>query len=58
MIREGQALVIDYKFGLRQETAYETQLKSYAGLLRDMGYGKVEAYLWYVMLEKVVSCEL
>jgi ATP-dependent helicase/nuclease subunit A len=56
MIREGEALVIDYKFGLREVTVYEEQLKTYAGLLRDMGYRKVEAYLWYVMLEKVVRC--
>jgi ATP-dependent helicase/nuclease subunit A len=57
MMRDGLTLVIDYKFGEKPDTAYHHQVKEYVELLRQMGYPRVEGYLWYVMLGKVVRVE-
>lgn len=57
MMREELALIIDYKFGERMDHAHHRQVGEYIGLLRQMGYPKVEGYLWYVMLDKVVRID-
>ncbi len=51
-------LVIDYKFGMKIDKAYESQVKEYAMLLQDMGYQGIEAYIWYVSLKKVITCSI
>ncbi|MDR1055952.1 MAG: UvrD-helicase domain-containing protein [Prevotellaceae bacterium] len=53
MTRNGETLVIDYKFGLIKEKRYSKQLTNYVNLLNQMGYTNVKAYIWYVDLEKV-----
>jgi len=58
MIRDGQTLVLDYKFGNRMETGHERQVIEYARILRDMGYEHLTAYLWYVKLGEVVRFEV
>jgi ATP-dependent exoDNAse (exonuclease V) beta subunit len=56
VMRKGnQVIVIDYKFGSRLEPKNEIQIKEYAGILQQMGYSAVEAYLWYVKLGRVVQ---
>lgn len=50
-----QTLLIDYKFGLKTDGRHEEQIREYAELLRNMGSGNVDAYLWYVKLGKVVQ---
>jgi len=55
MTRGNQTLIIDYKFGSKMNPAYEIQIAEYAGLLREMGYLNIEAYLWYVKLGRVVA---
>lgn len=47
--------VIDYKFGVSEESKYLKQVKFYCTTLRKMGYGKVEGYVWYVKLNKIVT---
>ncbi len=47
MVKEGQTLVIDYKFGA-ELPQHKRQINNYAKLLAEMGYKNVEAYLWYV----------
>jgi ATP-dependent exoDNAse (exonuclease V) beta subunit len=47
-----QAIVIDYKTGIEQNKHHK-QLKVYAGLLREMGYLDVEAYVLYTAAQKV-----
>lgn len=47
MMRDGRAVVVDYKFG-QKRVEYGKQVAEYAGLLRKMGYGEVEGYIWYV----------
>ena len=48
MIRDTEAVVVDYKFGELNATRYRQQLDRYAKLLREMGYTEVSGYLWYV----------
>lgn len=50
---ESQIELIDYKFGMKKETAHQEQVKHYASLLRKMGYPKVTSYLWYVLLGEI-----
>jgi ATP-dependent helicase/nuclease subunit A len=56
MMKNDRNVVIDYKFGVIMDPGYEKQIREYAQLIQDMGYNSVEAYLWYVKLGKVVSC--
>jgi ATP-dependent helicase/nuclease subunit A len=53
MTRGEQTVVVDYKFGSKMEVAHEKQVREYARLLQEMGYYNVEAYLWYVRMERV-----
>lgn len=48
-------VVVDYKFGAESES-YVKQIHRYSSLIRQMGYEKVDGYLWYVDSEKLVKC--
>ena len=50
MIRGGEAVVIDYKFGLNKPDSYKRQIRFYTQLLKQMGYDKVSGYLWYITM--------
>jgi len=56
IIKEGRAIVVDYKTGRPMEK-YKTQLQQYAKYLEDLGYKDVRKYLLYlepeVRLEEV-----
>lgn len=47
MIKDNEAIVVDYKFG-RKDKKYDKQVTRYMELLRQMGYANVKGYLWYV----------
>ena len=51
----GEVEVIDYKLGDKEEERYLRQVKTYCGLLEQMGYKQPKGYLWYVSLDKVVK---
>lgn len=51
-----QTIVIDFKFGKPQEE-HQAQVREYMELLREMGYGSVKGYLWYVYANRVLSVE-
>jgi ATP-dependent exoDNAse (exonuclease V) beta subunit len=54
VIVEGdRAIVIDFKFGEIELSSYHKQLAQYREELKRMGYQKVEAYLWYVVLGRI-----
>lgn len=53
VIRDGEVVIIDYKFG-EHDRRYERQLKKYADIWRRMGYDEVSAYLWYVHSGEIV----
>jgi ATP-dependent exoDNAse (exonuclease V) beta subunit len=47
-------IVVDFKFG-GEMPSYAKQVLQYMALLNDMGYQKVEGYIWYVDIGKLVS---
>ena len=47
MIRDNEAVVVDYKFGNKSDD-YNKQVRRYMALLSQMGYKNVKGYLWYV----------
>lgn len=53
--REGKIYVVDYKFGQSEENKYLKQVRYYCKALRDMGHPRVEGYIWYVKLGKIVQ---
>lgn len=57
MILEDKVVVVDYKFGEIQDKRYHNQVKNYMKLIRQMGYEKVEGYLWYVELGTIESVD-
>lgn len=59
MMGQSECIVVDYKFGMHRRKAYEEQVRQYAGLLKDMGYRNITAYLWYIELDEVqqVDCD-
>lgn len=52
MIRDKHAIVLDYKFGAKQEK-YAKQVRGYMDAMRQLGYSDVEGYLWYAKSEKL-----
>lgn len=50
-----RAVIIDYKFGSLRPASHSRQIENYARLLGQMGYKKVEAYLWYISAEEIVQ---
>lgn len=57
MISGERAVVVDYKFGMEQQSSYIRQITRYFNLLRDMGYKQVEGHIWYIALGEVVTIE-
>ena len=52
----GIVQIIDYKFG-RPSPEYESQVRNYARIYREMGYSDVRASLWYVRQGRIVDVE-
>ena len=55
LIKEKSAIVIDFKFGEKELNEYNRQVKEYGELIRQMGFEKVETYLWYIAKNKVLQ---
>ena len=47
MVRDDEAVLLDFKFGKQNHTKYSEQVEQYMSLLRQMGYSRVTGYLWY-----------
>ncbi|MGM9832462.1 MAG: UvrD-helicase domain-containing protein [Candidatus Limisoma sp.] len=45
--RDGRTIVIDYKFGA-YDSKYQYQVRNYMNLLEEIGYERLEGYIWYV----------
>lgn len=54
MMKDGQVVVVDFKFG-RPNEKYNKQVKGYVELLVRMGYeaAHINGYLWYVEEERI-----
>jgi hypothetical protein len=54
IFKNGKTTIIDFKFG--EENFHHTeQVELYRNLLLDMGYKDIEAFIWYVDKNKIVS---
>ena len=51
---DGRVTVIDFKFG-EEDEKYLGQLRRYMRLFREMGYGEVSGYIWYVPIDKIIQ---
>ncbi|MGM9736779.1 MAG: UvrD-helicase domain-containing protein [Candidatus Cryptobacteroides sp.] len=56
IVDDDRVMVVDYKFGAGSPK-YRDQVRNYARLYRQMGYGKVTASLWYVLQNRVEDVE-
>lgn len=55
--RDGKGIIIiDYKFG-EEMKKYKYQLNRYRGLFKEMGYDKVDAYIFYPREHKLIFVE-
>lgn len=54
IMKDDKAIIVDFKFGL-EKPGYLNQVRNYRKLMNDMGYKKVEAYIWYVEINKVIT---
>jgi ATP-dependent helicase/nuclease subunit A len=51
---EGKTTIIDFKFG-EESPHYADQINQYHQLLTDMGYTDIEAFIWYVDKNLIIS---
>ena len=51
---EGRVTVIDFKFG-EEDEKYSGQVRRYMRLFREMGYGEVSGYIWYIPIDKIIQ---
>ncbi|MBI5726735.1 MAG: PD-(D/E)XK nuclease family protein [Ignavibacteriales bacterium] len=54
IIKNDTALIIDFKSGIRLQE-HEKQLKQYGNVLLEMGYKKIEMYLYYLTEKKIIT---
>ena len=57
MIYENEVVILDYKFGEKENRNYHSQVRSYVHLVQEMGYSCVSGYLWYVTLGRIECVE-
>ena len=58
MIKDGRAVVVDYKFGDKTNKQYHKKMKEYIKLLDEMNcYSVIEGYIWYINLGIVERVE-
>jgi ATP-dependent helicase/nuclease subunit A len=55
MIKDGCAVIVDYKTGIEKEDEHRKQLEKYASALSKAGYSSVEKYILYTADKKVVK---
>ncbi|WP_308600618.1 UvrD-helicase domain-containing protein [uncultured Dysgonomonas sp.] len=55
MIKGKEVIVIDYKFGEKEDKKYIRQVKYYADQIRKMGYTDIKGYICYIRLGKIVE---
>jgi hypothetical protein len=55
VIRNGKAIIIDFKFG-KPKREHSEQLNQYKELLAEMGFSDIVANIWYVDENVVEVC--
>ncbi len=54
IFKNGKTTIIDFKFG-EENSHYVEQVNEYRNLLSNMGYLNIEAFIWYVDKNKIVT---
>jgi ATP-dependent exoDNAse (exonuclease V) beta subunit len=54
ILKNGKAMIIDFKFG-DESARYIDQVNQYRQLMSEMGYSNIEAFIWYVDKNIIVS---
>jgi hypothetical protein len=54
IFKNGKTTIIDFKFG-KENSHHIEQVDRYRKLLLDMGYKNIEAFIWYVDIDKIIS---
>ena len=55
MTGKNETIIVDYKFGQKEEPFHYNQVLSYKKLINKLLGGKIRAYLFYYSLEKIVE---
>jgi len=58
MIKNGEVIVIDYKFGEKEDKKYHRQIKNYMTQIKKMGYETIRGYICYIALNKTIEVNL
>ena len=53
-----EVVIVDYKFGQQKRSSYHNQVRAYVEFIREMGYKKIRAYLWYFELNEIEELKL
>jgi ATP-dependent helicase/nuclease subunit A len=54
VLKDDRAIIVDFKFG-SEKAVYLTQVGNYRNLMHEMGFKKVDAFLWYVDNNKIIT---
>lgn len=55
LIKDDSVIIIDYKFGMSERSEYLEQIREYSMYLKEMGYKKIESFIWYINKGKIVK---
>lgn len=55
IVKDDEAIVIDYKFGKKKEKSHMTQVGAYKRLLEKMNFKKVSAFILYGKLDEIIE---
>jgi hypothetical protein len=54
MIKDGEVIVIDYKFGEKEDKKHLRQVKFYMSRIAKMGYLQISGFVCYATLGKII----
>jgi ATP-dependent helicase/nuclease subunit A len=54
ILKDGKTIIVDFKFGT-ENSHYTDQIRQYRSLIAGMGYINIEAFIWYVDKNKIIS---
>jgi ATP-dependent helicase/nuclease subunit A len=54
IMKDSKSIIVDFKFGV-EKPIYISQVNNYRKLMNEMGYRKVEAFLWYFDNNKIIT---
>ena len=57
ILKNGKVIIVDFKFG-EENPHHRDQLNLYRGLLYEMGYKDIQAFLWYVDVNKILEISM